>query len=134
MAMRVHEETMESRERASKTYECLECGTKFTKTVGPRAAGKAIEFCSTSCRSAWHNTRKTRGALLYDLMMTNRLDRQTAEEMGLYTIICRQISNWRDEDERHRGGRRSYRKIRDVFDDFPGLRAIRMDVSFKKRR
>ena len=52
------------------------------------------KFCSQSCRKSFNNRRATRGALLYDLCMKWRKDR---EKDGLANV-CHQIGIFISDD------------------------------------
>ena len=97
------------------TATCLECGAPRTK---------AAEFCKSSCRMDWNNRRRKRGAEIYDLFMVIRHERGLAKAMGLWTLICRLATHYREEDFREREGRRSWRKPQQVIAGKPYLRAI----------
>ncbi len=90
---------------------CRECGAKF------KATRRDAEFCpGASCRRDWNNRRQQRGAELYDLFMTIRHERRLTEKMkedgfNSWTTACRLAMHWKDEDERDRGGRRSYQYV-----------------------
>lgn len=98
---------------------CRDCG-------GPLAAQSRIGagFCSEACRHRFNNRRKARGAELYDLFMTLRYQRGVAAKLGVWTAICRLAQQWREEDERERDGRRSWRGAATVLSERPWLRAI----------
>ena len=96
---------------------CLECG-------GRRDLHRAGSFCCTPCRKAWGNRRMTRGAELYDLYMVLRYDRQTGVEIGAFQAINRLVSIFRQEDNRERAGRRSWRPPREVLLDRPSLKTM----------
>lgn len=81
---------------------CLECGGVWL------ARRREAEFCSSPCRTAFHNRRKERGAELYDLLMLHRFERATAKDMGAQSLINRMASVWREEDRARRAGRRSW--------------------------
>lgn len=83
---------------------CRECGTEFQPKV-PHA-----EFCCSPCRLAFNNRRMQRGAELYDLFMVMRYERGAAKALGLWAIMCRMAQAWRAEDDRQRGGRKSWAK------------------------
>ena len=93
---------------------CRECGSTFD-------GSKAAMFCpGTSCRRDWNNRRQQRGAQLYDVFMTLRGERQLTADLknnqgiNLWTVACQLASGWKLEDERQRGGRRSYQSIPDL--------------------
>lgn len=64
-----------------------------------------------------------RGAEMYDIIMTMRFNRPLAAAMGLWTILSRMASEARQEDKEQRGGRRSWRRPKDVIEAKPYLRA-----------
>lgn len=68
---------------------CAECGKA--------ADGK--EFCGAKCRSAWHNRRTKRGALLYDLAMIELVDRDSFNKYNMGGRRDQQIAAWHAEDE-----------------------------------
>lgn len=92
-------------------HHCRECGDPF------EAARADAAFCSTPCRRDWNNRRQKRGAELYDVFMFLRHERKTTaalqEDPGinLWTVACQLATDWKAEDERDRGGRRSYQFI-----------------------
>ena len=94
---------------------CLECGGR-NDTKG--------EFCSTSCRSKFNNRRKARGAEIYDLYVAHRFDRANAASLGVFQAINRLASNYRQEDQARRDGRRSWRRPQEVLQERPYLKAI----------
>lgn len=111
--------------RPVKTFECLECG-KPVVSVAVNA-----EFCSSTCRKAWNNRRLTRGAELYDFMMVLRFDRGRAKALRLWTLMCRLVALFRDEDWRDRAGRRSWSPAEQVLDKKAYLHAT---VVLRRRR
>lgn len=84
--------------------ECNECGETF------QAKRREAEFCGDKCRKAYHNRRMTRGAELYDMLMTMRFDRGHAKDEQLWSHLCAVASAYRDADKAQRGGRRSWDK------------------------
>lgn len=82
---------------------CRECGEAID---GSRTA----DFCGASCRRSFHNRRKARGAMFYDLMMATRFQRADAKASGAWSYLCKMASDFRKEDVRLRGGRRSWDK------------------------
>lgn len=85
---------------------CAECGEPF------KSQRRKAEFCSKECRMAHNNRRRDRGAMLLDLYVHTRFNRQKAGERGLKTMIDRMIGNWVAEDRE--AGRRSMRPIDEV--------------------
>ena len=78
---------------------CRECGAE---TAGGT-------FCTgPTCRSAWHNRRKARGAEVYDVLMAMRFERDKAKAEGLFTTLCTLASVYRDGDNHEREGRPSW--------------------------
>jgi predicted nucleic acid-binding Zn ribbon protein len=73
---------------------CAECAKAFT------SGNPAVPtyFCSGKCRDVWNNRRKLRGALLMDMMMILRFDRDAAREEDAWTTMCRMASDFRGED------------------------------------
>lgn len=111
--------------RAVKTFECLECGKAAVSTA------VNAEFCCSACRKAWNNRRLVRGAELYDFMMVLRFDRGRAKALRLWTLMCRLVALFRDEDWRERGGRRSWSPAEQVLDKKAYLHAV---VVLRRRR
>lgn len=98
--------------RAKRVHRCAECGQDTT------AKGR---FCSVPCKDAFNNRRKARGAELYDFFMDLRFSRDVAKSTGLWQKACRLAANWREEDERERAGRRSWRRTEDYLFDRAAL-------------
>lgn len=96
---------------------CSECGEGY---IAHRAHG---DFCSRACRRVWNNRRSVRGAELYDLVMALRFDRAMATKFKVWKLICRMASGFRDEDERERTGRQSWRAPHEIIARHPYLRA-----------
>lgn len=75
---------------------CKECGTEFT--------AKKIEakFCCQQCRLAFNNRRRDRGAVLYDVLMNCRYDRDVAQQVfgtnDLRKIMSDLAAGWAAED------------------------------------
>lgn len=94
-----------------KPIECRECGESFT----PGRPGAV--FCRPACRIAWSNRRNMRGALFYDMIMSQRFDRKNENEArSLLQNLARAA---RDADKVTRGGRRSWRDFEDAKRDVP---------------
>lgn len=108
-----------SRKLQDPKCRCRECGGGI---VGDR--GK--EFCRAECRSAFHNRRKRRGADLYDLLMAQRFDRDAAQHEGAWSFLCRMAAEFRAEDERERGGRRSWDSVSAVKARHPDVAAVKL--------
>lgn len=86
--------------------KCGECGVEFI------AKDRRAEFCGTPCRVAHTNRRRDRGAMLYDMYVHLRFNREAATEEGLRTLIDRMVGNWVEEDREL--GRRVMRPMDDV--------------------
>jgi hypothetical protein len=84
---------------------CAECGKGGEEMVSTR---KPKTFCSSACRMAHTNRRRERGAELYDLFMALRYERELANKLGVWTMICKLAAEWVAEDARERGGRKSW--------------------------
>lgn len=97
--------------------ECLECGSPFTAT-------KDADFCGKACRKAFHNRRAARGAEMYDIYMAMRYERAESKRMDLWTVLSRMAQIAREDDEKARDGRRSWRKPHAVIEAKPFLKAI----------
>lgn len=100
--------------------ECAECGQPYT------AKRKASRFCCPQCRTDYLNRRNMRGAILYDLKMAERFERDDATKAGLMAIMNRLCADWRNEDNRQRGGRKSWGDWRGWLADRPYLYADRL--------
>ncbi len=79
---------------------CRECGAPCSK--------RGASFCRPSCRAAWHNRRKSRGAELYDLVMAMRYDRTGASAANAMTVLSNLARAYHDADAAARGGRPSW--------------------------
>lgn len=110
------------------TAACRECG----KPVGPSVRFEK-KFCCEPCRHSWTNRRKLRGAELYDLFMAMRYDRGTAKLFGVWAIMCRMASMWKEEDGRL--GVKSYASLSDIQQEGRILKytAVRNTISRRVR-
>lgn len=83
---------------------CRECGCEL-KPLGlkPQAA-----FCGPAHRKQYNNRRMIRGAELYDLMMSNRFQREDAKNLNLLSVMSNLTRAYRDADKAARNGRRSW--------------------------
>lgn len=88
--------------RPMRGFACLECGYPAS------SAASNAEFCSPGCRKDWNNRRMKRGAELYDFMMVLRFERGRAKALRLWTMMCRLVAIFREEDRTQRSGRRSW--------------------------
>jgi hypothetical protein len=100
--------------------KCRECGSDII-VVDYNVARR--EFCSATCRSAFHNRRKQRGAELYSLVMAMRFDRDRAREDGAWSLLCRMASSFKAEDDRERAGLKSWEPVAVVKARHPDLSA-----------
>jgi predicted nucleic acid-binding Zn ribbon protein len=100
---------------SGRVHVCFECG-ETTDRNG--------DFCSATCRYAFNNRRKLRGAEIIDLYMAYRFERQLAQQLGLWQAIHRMISNFRAEDVVERQGRKSWRDPRLIMEERPYLKAV----------
>jgi hypothetical protein len=82
---------------------CLECGNEASKGHQPEKL-----FCCATCRLAFNNRRRDRGADLYDLFRALRRERSEAKRLNIWTQICRLELAWQMADQEARPGRRSY--------------------------
>ena len=64
-----------------------------------------------------------RGAVLYDLFMAHRFERDATADANLWTLLCRQGTDWHAEDHKERDGRRSWRRHDKVLAERPQLKA-----------
>lgn len=102
---------------------CLECGDPLARHAGDTRRSDT-SFCCIACRKTFNNRRAMRGAELYDLYMAHRFDRRVATDLGVMQAINRLASVYRQEDQRSRDGRRSWRKPKAVLQERPYLKAI----------
>jgi hypothetical protein len=84
---------------------CRECGASIFAQRHTR------EFCDAACRRNFHNRKAIRGAIAFDFLMAWRFDRETFEAAGGRTLLTQLASAFRAEDERDRGGRRSWDEL-----------------------
>src|SRR6266511_4036800 len=85
---------------------CRECGKMFIARRAKR------DFSSKKCRRDFHNRRMTRGAELYDVLMSLRFARAQAKAEGVWSLLCRMAASYKASDDRE--GRRSWDDIRKV--------------------
>ena len=79
---------------------CRECGAPLQARRATR------EFCGASCRRRFNNRRALRGADLYDVVMSLRIDRDKSG--AALSLLCKMVARFRDIDRREREGRRSW--------------------------
>lgn len=94
-----------------RTYKghCRECGNAY------EAKSARAKFCSTSHEKAFNNRRMTRGALLYDLFMESRYEKN-ADATYIRSVYQRVGMRFRDEDKAQRGARKSWLSLSDTLD------------------
>lgn len=85
---------------------CRECGVATAAGCGEHR--RDAKFCSIPCKTKWNNRKKTRGADIYELWMAMRYERDEAKRLGLWGELCRLSEGWYQEDQRERGGRKTY--------------------------
>lgn len=96
---------------------CQWCGKDF-------AVREPSQFtCTAKHRHAFNNKRKERGAIIYDLLMVMRFDRPLASNLGIWSKLCRILSNFRAEDHAEREGRPSWRHPNQTIERRPDLLA-----------
>ncbi len=105
-----------------RTCSCQECGEAMQ---GRNAAKK---FCSQTCRLRFNNRRLQRGAELYDLFMAMRYEREDAKQLGVWGLMCRMAQQMREEDNKEREGRKSWRPPAEALANRPDLHAVRMSI------
>ena len=97
---------------------CLECGSNFE--TGHQ--GEHV-FCQGQCRKNFNNRRAKRGAILYDLFMANRFERDEASDEKVLSAMSRLASDWKHEDDQQRGQRPSWGNWRRFLRANPHLRS-----------
>lgn len=80
---------------------CRECAKPLEPGMRREAA-----FCSVPCRAAWQNRSKLRGADVYHLFMAMRYRRDEAEDLKVWSEMCRLAEGWNAEDVE--AGRQSF--------------------------
>ena len=101
----------------AKTGVCRECGAKFQAHRATR------EFCRKECRQAFNNMQMSRGVLAYQLIMAHRYERDVFETAGGRKLLSRLASLFREDDNRNRGGRKSWDDFTNVLTRHPRLLA-----------
>lgn len=104
--------------RAAPTFqrECLWCAAPFA------AKSSHGEFCRLECRRSFNNQRAMRGAELYDLAMATRYDRGRATTLGCLQMMWTLCRLFREDDQRVRAGRQSWRDPEVIIERRPYLR------------
>lgn len=89
---------------ATEQRHCMECNA----VLAPRKAkGPQPKFCSQKCRADFNNRRMTRGAEMYDYVMSGRFERATHAGSWRPTLTL-MATHFRDQDKRDRDGRQSW--------------------------
>jgi hypothetical protein len=107
---------------------CRECGAQF------QAQRATKEFCRKECRQAFNNMQMTRGVLAYQLVMAHRYERRAFESAGGRNLLSRLASIFHEEDNRVRGGRRSWDDLAKVLERNPRLLATVVEVKLAAGR
>lgn len=55
-------------------------------------------FCQPACKMDWHNRRRLRGALLYDLFMAARYQRDVAVSVSATSRMSQLAAEFRERD------------------------------------
>lgn len=77
------------------TEPCAECGK-------PRRVWQHKRFCGSRCRGEFNNRRMRRGAVIYDIAMKWRKDRNGED----FNKLCTQLAAFLEDDKEK--GRQSY--------------------------
>lgn len=108
--------------------DCRECGGEYERKRQDQL------FCCADCRRIFHNRRKERGALLYDLFMINRHERGIAKIHKVWFLITRLAMYWREQDQRERAGRKSWQDTRIALDQATWARATVVGIDRTGKR
>lgn len=90
--------------------QCKECGNEFNSRQ------YNAEFDTPQCRAAFNNRRMKRGAILYDLVMIERVDPKAFTANKLETRVEELIARWREEDAAAKRSR-TWKRPHDVMYD-----------------
>ena len=101
-----------------KPRECQECGDHFA----PKRHTQ--RFCGSKCQKLFNNRRAVRGAMLYDLFMSMRNERDKAKDAQVWTKLCRLAQDFKADDDQERDGRASWQPLALVLDQHPELSVI----------
>ena len=86
---------------------CLECKAEFLSRQ------YSSEFCCAGCRSTFNNRRTQRGAMLYDLMMMERVDDKDFARLHLENRVEMLMAAFVADDLKEKR-KRSYKTPLDV--------------------
>lgn len=89
------------------TKPCAECSKPI-----PSKRHIKTDYCSNACRSAFHNRRTQRGALVYDVLMLQLTRPDLVTEYDLRQRLDIQMGAWLEEDAK--ASRRSSAKASEV--------------------
>ena len=112
----------------SRALKCRECGAAYQAP-----SNRLRQFCSTACRRTFNNRRATRGADVYDLVMSLRFDREEAKARGIFSLLCRMASNFRAIDHRERQGRKSWADLDATRNAHHASRVVGLHVAGRQR-
>lgn len=98
---------------------CAECGLTFR----PKRSDRAL-FCSPACRNLSNARRRDRGAMIYDLLVHQRFNREEAQKKGVRSKVDRMISNWIAEDRA--AGRRVMRPLQECLETAVACTSVRL--------
>ncbi len=73
---------------------CLECDKPLEAR---KTKGAELKFCSPACRKVFNNRRMTRGAEMYDYVMSGRFERDTHAGIWRETL-SRMATHFRDKE------------------------------------
>lgn len=104
------------------TRTCQECGKAL------QGGNDAKKFCHQACRLRFNNRRLQRGAEFYDLFMAMRYERDEAKQLGVWGLMCRMAQKMREDDQRDRDGRKSWRPPAEALANRPDLHAVRLSI------
>lgn len=82
---------------------CMECGIDLPPKKPGKAGRGASRFCGKRCCDKFHARRQSRGAIFYDLVMSNRKFREKGAKLG---DIFHQASVYLNQDKED--GRQSF--------------------------
>ena len=107
---------------------CRNCGAEFQRNRVDQ------QFCKRSCGSDFHNRRKERGAIIYDLFMIMRHERKAANTIRAWFTMTRLAMYWWQEDQ-SRSGQPSWQKAKTVADQTTWAKAtvVGKDIAGSRR-
>jgi predicted nucleic acid-binding Zn ribbon protein len=75
---------------------CAQCGAPVARKLTD------ARFCSVKCGTDFRNLRAKRGAILYDLWMTNRHERRLAKTLKVLHVMTRLAMYWFESDQKRK--------------------------------